>query len=128
MSKIERFEDLEVWQKAIDLAVRIYTIIKSGPYKLESPIQNQLIGSSFSISNNIAEGFEHNSTKQFIRYLKISKASAGELRNQLYFLKKIQYIDQETFQVLLNDCMEVSKKISSFITYLRTYEKSKTKK
>lgn len=73
MVKIAQFEDLEIWQKSMDLAVKAYHLTKKGNFKLEYSIQDQIIRSSFSISNNIAEGFEYNSNNQFIRFLKISK-------------------------------------------------------
>lgn len=82
-------------------------------------IRDQVIRSSLSISNNIAEGFEHNSDPMFVKYLKIAKGSAGELRSQLYFLHKAGLITKEEFELLYPRVVENSSKIKTPINYLK---------
>jgi four helix bundle protein len=125
MAKIQQFEDLEIWQKSMDIAVSSYNLLKYNSQKLEYPIKEQIIKSSLSISNNIAEGFEYNSNNQFVRFLKIAKGSAGELRNQFHFLNQINYIEHEEFEKYLTNTKDISKQISSFIKYLKNFEANK---
>ena len=86
MSKVERFEDLKVWRHAIEIGLKIYRLVETNHLVKDYRAKDQLIGSAISISNNIAEGFEYNSNRQFIRFLAIAKGSAGELRSQLFLL------------------------------------------
>ncbi|WP_343634763.1 four helix bundle protein [Fluviicola sp.] len=84
MEKIKRFEELHVWQKSRDFSKEIHTLFKHRSAFNERALSNQIIRSSGSIMDNIAEGFERGGNKEFLQYLWISKASAGESRSQLY--------------------------------------------
>ncbi|MBA4311404.1 MAG: four helix bundle protein [Chlorobiaceae bacterium] len=126
--KIERFEDLEVWQKAIDIAVDIYRLSESGKLSKDYDSKSQIRRAANSISNNIAEGFEYNNNSEFVRFLKYAKGSAGEVRNQLHLLKKIGYIDEPIFDSMYNKIIELSQQIANFIKYLRKFETTKKPK
>ncbi|MDD5569585.1 MAG: four helix bundle protein [Bacteroidales bacterium] len=121
----KRFEDLEIWKKAVEIAVIIYKLANTGKLKNDFATNDHLRKTSLSISNNIAEGFEYNNNNQFIKYLYIAKSSAGELRNQVYVLKEAEIIDKEIYENIYNRCLDVSKQISNFIKYLKTYQKNK---
>jgi four helix bundle protein len=77
-----------------------------------------------SISSNIVEGFEKNNNNEFVRFLNISKGSAGEVRNQLYIALAVGYISQEEFNTLNKELEELANQIGSFITYLENKRKS----
>jgi four helix bundle protein len=70
----------------VDIAIEIYKISEKGNLSKDFGSRDQIRSSSTSISNNIAEGFEYNNNKDFIRFLRYSKGSSGELRSQLYIL------------------------------------------
>ena len=77
--KYRRFEELPVWKDAIELAVRTFALTARPCFRGHSGTRNQLENAVISISNNIAEGFERGSNKDFCHFLFIAKASAGEV-------------------------------------------------
>ena len=88
MSKIERFEDLEIWKKAVDIAVFVFQLADKGLLATDFKSRGQFIDAAFSISNNIAEGFEYNSNPSFIRYLIYLKAQQERSEaKHLYYTK-----------------------------------------
>lgn len=119
MGTISRFEDLEIWQLSRILCNDVFKIIEETPLKNNFRLWNQIDGASGSIMDNIAEGFERNGNKEFIQFLSIAKASCGEVRSQLYRVKDRNFIDEETFDTLMNQTLVLSKKISAFINYLK---------
>ncbi len=93
MARVERFEELKIWQKAVEIALDIFKISDVGPLKSDFSTKDQIRRSALSISSNIAEGFEYNSHLEFLRFLKYAKGSAGELRSQLFILQKLDLIE-----------------------------------
>ena len=86
--KYERFEDLPVWQAAIDLAVQVYVLTKDKFFVQPGDLRGQLRRASLSVSNNIAEGFERGSTAELLSFLYISRGSCGETRSMLLFTER----------------------------------------
>lgn len=97
--KIERLEDIVAWQKAKRLALRIYLLFKNNR---DFAFRDQICRASLSVMNNIAEGFERNSDKEFKHFLFVAKGSSAEVRSMLYLASDLQYIDKESFDDLLN--------------------------
>ncbi len=128
MAKVERFEDLPIWRHAIEIGLKIYQLVESDQVVRDYRAKDQLIGAAISISNNIAEGFEYNSNRQFIRYLAIAKGSAGELRSQLYLMVKAGKISQESYELLYLELIQISSEIKGFIKYLVEFENGKIDK
>ncbi len=122
MAKIERFEDLEIWQLAREICNEVYEIFETTTLGKNYALKNQMDRSSGSIMDNISEGFERNGNREFIQFLSISKVSCGELRSQLYRTLDRNHIDKKTFDELLEKVLLGSKKISSFINYLSKSE------
>ena len=86
--KYERFEDLPVWQAAIELAVGVYELTKDRFFNQPGDLRSQLRRASLSVSNNIAEGFERGSTAELLAFLYISRGSCGETRSMLLFTER----------------------------------------
>lgn len=84
MSKVNRFEDLEVWKIGRLVARETWLLTREDPWKNHYDIINQILRSSGSIPDNIAEGFEREGNKEFLQFLSIAKGSCGEYRSQLY--------------------------------------------
>ncbi|WGH74403.1 four helix bundle protein [Tenacibaculum tangerinum] len=121
MGKFSSFEEIISWQKARELNVDIYKITNSCDLFLKDyGLRDQIRRASISISSNIAEGFERQTTKEFIRFLYIAKASAGEVRSQLYVAFDINYIAKNEFEQLKIKVNEVSKLISGLLKYLQS--------
>ena len=122
MSSIKKFEDLKVWQKARELNLHIYKISNNPIFSKDFGLKDQIRRASISIISNIAEGFERNGNKEFNQFLSIAKASAGEVRSQLYITNDLNYISQDEFELIFNMLIEVSKMISGLMSYLKTTE------
>lgn len=113
--KFEQFEDMIVWQKSQELAIDIYKPLQ---HLKDFGFKDQIQRAAVSISNNIAEGFERKSNKEFKQFLFIAKGSAGELRNMLYIAKKLEYISEEKFKNYYEYSISISKMLSALIKTL----------
>ncbi|MBU2492859.1 MAG: four helix bundle protein [Bacteroidetes bacterium] len=116
--KVEKFEDLLVWQESMDLVVQTYKVFESSK---DFGFVNQIQRSSVSIPSNIAEGYERQTNKEFIQFLYIAKGSSVEFRTQLYLSKRLNKIEEESFEFLLNK----SQKISAMLVKLIKTRKEK---
>jgi four helix bundle protein len=87
--KYQRFEQLPVWQAAIDLAVRIYEMTGAPEFRRRYSLRDQIERAAVSVSNNIAEGFERGTNPELLTFLYIARGSAGEVRSMLCLLEKI---------------------------------------
>ncbi len=84
--KYERFEELPVWKKAIELAEKVYDLTETEHFKARFSLRDQLERAALSVSNNIAEGFERGTTNELLFFLYVARGSAGEVRSMLCFL------------------------------------------
>jgi four helix bundle protein len=87
--KYRRFEDLPVWNDAIDLAVRVYALTSKPEFRSHWSLKDQIERSAVSVSNNIAEGFERGTNKELLTFLYISRGSSGEVRSMTRLLERI---------------------------------------
>lgn len=115
MAQIQQLEDIIVWQKAKILAVDIYSLCK--PIK-DYFYKDQLQRAVVSIMNNIAEGFERKSNKEFRQFLFISKGSCGEVRSLVRLGKELDYIKEEKSEIIVDQCLQISRMLSGFIKKL----------
>ena len=113
--QINRFEDIIVWKKSMALAVSIYKQFQ--PCK-DYSFRDQICRASVSISNNIAEGFERKTNKEFKQFLFIAKGSCAEVRSMIHLACSLEYISNERYTSLHNDAEEISRILSGFIKTL----------
>lgn len=111
--KINCFEDLFVWQKGIEFAKDIYLVTEKKGLKTDFGLKNQMRDAAVSIPTNIAEGFERRSRKEYLYFLNISKASAGEVRSLLYVAKEVGYLEAEEHRVLRENAKFLSGSITN---------------
>ena len=119
MGKLKSFEEITSWQKAREFNKKIYLATQQGEFKLDFDLARQIRRASVSITSNIAEGFERDTDKQFAQFLRMAKASAGEVRSQLYLALDLEYISAANFKGLKEEITEISKLIGGFINYLQ---------
>jgi len=124
MPTITRFEEIEAWQTARELTKLIYMLTNDGKFARDFGLKDQIRRASVSIMSNIADGFESQTQAQFIRYLGIAKASAGEVRSHLYVTRDLEYITQEQFTKAFAMAEKASRQTARFISYLETHSQS----
>lgn len=123
MATIQKFEDLEIWQKPV-LKSKIYPLTFKEPIASDFRLKDQMRGSCGSIMDNIAEGFDRGSKNEFTNSLTIAKGETGELKSQLYRSLDNKYITEEIFRELYSLADELTRMLTGFINYLN---KSKIK-
>ena len=120
MAKVERFEDLVIWQQARRLSKEVYEITRLGDFRYDSRFVQQIRAAVGSIMDNIAEGFERDGNKEFVQFLYIAKGSCGEVRSQIYRAFDAGFINEETFTRMLNETLSLHKGIVNIIKSLKS--------
>ena len=115
---VQYFEDLVCWQVARELTDEIYTLTKEQSIRKDYGFADQIRRAAVSVMNNIAEGFERDTNKDFIKFLFIARASAGEVRSMLYVALDQKYLDKKSFQHLYRLCCRSSSLCWGLITSL----------
>ena len=113
---IRRFEDLEVWKNARELCKVIRKLSNDTSLVKDFSLKDQILRSSGSVMDNIAEGFERDGKKEFMNFLYISKGSLGETRSQLHRASDSGHLSPEGYEQIINRCLNLSAHISYFIT------------
>jgi four helix bundle protein len=116
--KIERFEDIQGWQKARELAQEVYKVTGQGAFARDFRLRDQIQGAAVSVMANIAEGFDAGSDAEFIRFLRYARRSASEVQSHLYIAPDQGYITQAQFSELYETAAEAKRLIGGFIRYL----------
>lgn len=119
MTKIERFEDLQSWQKARQLANLIYDLTQHSKFSKDFRLVGQIQDAAGSVMHNIAEGFDSGTNPEFIRFLKISRRSASEVQSELYLALDRNYITQAELTTAYNLATETKRLINGMFGYLR---------
>ena len=118
--KVNSFEDLQVWKDSRTLVKSIYQLTSVGKFSKDFGLREQIQRAAVSIMNNIAEGFERNNNKEYIKFLGYSKGSAGEVRSMLYVATDLGYISQDSFNTLYQMSINIITQLSNFIKHLKS--------
>lgn len=111
------FEDLDVWKRSCQMAVKTYEVLKDCR---DYGLKDQMTRAAVSIPSNIAEGAERNSRPDFIRFIHIAKGSAAELRTQIYIAHKIGLINDTVQSEMVAELKEISAMLQALASSLKT--------
>lgn len=117
--KSSNYKELKVWQKAMDLTVEVYKLVKLLPKEETYALSDQMRRAVVSIPSNIAEGQGRNSDKEFIQFLSIARGSLWELETQIEICLRIGYIDQSLATDTNNLIAEISKMLNALSNSLK---------
>ncbi len=123
--RIERFEDIEAWQLARELALKVYGLTKKIKFARDFGLKGQIQNAAGSAMHNIAEGFDSETNPEFIRFLRYAKRSCTEVQSQLYVALDQEYITDAEFQDVYDHAGRTRAAIRGFIKYLLAFEQSK---
>jgi four helix bundle protein len=121
--KIERFEDIQGWQEARKLTKDIYKLTKIPPFQRDLRLCGQIQDASVSVMANIAEGFDRQSKKEFIKFLYYASGSASEVQSHLYVALDQNYISEQEFQKTYDQAKRTKGLVNGFIAYLKGRKK-----
>ena len=121
----QRFEDVPVWQKAAELYELTEDLLDNSAFQASRGFRDQIDRASLSVSNNIAEGFERRSRKEYLNFLNIAKASAGETRSLLYVALEVGYIERDEMEDMRGKARFLSGSISNHMKAIAAAEKVK---
>ena len=116
---INSYQDLNVWQKSMELARVVYGLVKFLPREEVYGLSDQMRRAVVSIPSNIAEGYYRNSTRDYIRFLSIAKGSLGEIETQLFLCNNFGYLKNEQITPALTKCDEIGKMLTVLINNLQ---------
>ena len=123
MGNYKKFEELPCWQKTRELCQAVSKLINKAMFQKDLNLKEQIWKAAGSSMDNIAEGFDDGSSREFIRFLGYSQRSCGEVQSQLYRALDCGYINNSEFYIVYDLASECRKQIKGFRKYLRNYKK-----
>lgn len=124
-SDIQTFEDLRVWQIARKISTEIFELVKTFPSEEKYRLTDQMLRSSRSISDNIAEGYGRFHFQENIQYCRQGRGSAYELKNQIITAFDCKYIDGSEFEYHRTHIIECIQLLNGYIRYLKKSKNNK---
>jgi four helix bundle protein len=121
--RIEKFEDIQGWQEARLLTKKIYELANRLPFKRDRGLCSQIQEASVSAMANIAEGFDRQSKKEFIKFLYYASGSTSEVQSHLYVALDQKYISDVDFHETYNQARKTKSLVNGFISYLKGKKK-----
>lgn len=125
MAPIKRFEEIQAWQTAREITKQVYMLSDQGQFGQDYGFKDQIRRAAVSVMSNIAEGFESNTQALFINFLGHAKASAGEVRSQLYVAYDLGYVSEDQFNFLADQTRKCSRQVYKFMKYLKKQPSSR---
>lgn len=113
------YQDLNVWQKAMDLVEEVYKLAKLLPKEETYALSDQMRRAAVSIPSNIAEGKSRDSVKEYKQFVSIARGSASELNTQILICIRLQLISENDAQIALNLCEEVGRMLYGLLQSLK---------
>ncbi len=119
------FKDLIVWQKAKDLAIKVYEVSEEGGLNRDFGLRDQARRSAVSIASNLAEGDERDTDKESVRFFYIAKGSLAELRTQMEIAYEIGYLKKQFYESIETECITLGKMIGALIKKRKAIEEDR---
>ena len=119
--KVKRFEDIIAWQKGHELTIFAFKCLINNK---DFTFRNQFFGALYSITNNIAEGFERGTTQELLTFLYIARGSAGEVRSMLCLLEGMDQLTRPEFSNLKSEISDLKSQAESISRQLRAWAES----
>jgi four helix bundle protein len=110
-----KFRDLQVWQRAKELAVFLYKLTDKGAFAKDYSLRDQIRRAAVSIPSNIAEGDELDTDRQAIKFFYIAKGSAAEVLTQIIIAHEIGYVSERDFDHVQKECRAISSMLARLI-------------
>ena len=107
-----------MWQLGRELVLKMYALTRHGMFVRDYGLKDQIQRAAVSVPSNIAEGFERDGNKEFVKFLYIAKGSVGEVRSQLYNAHDLGYVDDTSFDEVSVFARRISAGIQSLIRKL----------
>jgi len=111
--KSSDFRQLLVWQKAMDLTMEVYSIVKLLPHDESFALSDQMRRAVVSIPSNIAEGQGRETDKEFVRFLSIARGSLWELSTQIEICERLNYLTADQLATAKDLIIEISKMLNA---------------
>lgn len=118
MAAVKEFEEYECWKRAREMTNAVYRITAASKSARDFAYTDQIRRASISVMNNIAEGHERGSNRDFVKFMYIARGSAGEVRNMLYIGLDQGYLDKDSFDKLHDLSKQTAKACYGLIKYL----------
>ena len=119
MSQIRTYRDLEVWKKATDLVVEVYSLSKKLPSDERYGLTSQMQRAAVSIPANIAEGHERKHLGDYIHHLSIARGSLAELETHITIAVRLEYLNRDAAADIWNLAQDVGRMLNKLISSLR---------
>ena len=116
---MKSYEELDVWQKGVSLAIEVYKVTELFPRSERFGLTGQIRRAATSIPANIAEGWGRGSTKEYIQFLLVARGSLLELETHLVISQKLNYVKEEQFEDLKMQTRRIGRMLNGLIQALR---------
>jgi four helix bundle protein len=123
MAKFSKFEEIQAWQKAYEVTLRVYKLTASGGFAKDFGLRDQIRRASVSIMANIAEGHGRRSNTEFANFLNLARGSTAEVQSHLHIALGLDYVPKCDFEHLYQQLTEISRMTLSLAQYLRAADK-----
>src|SRR5512139_1433025 len=110
----ERWEKLDVWRQADEMAYQVYLITKKFPKEEIYGITSNLRSAALSIPTNIVEGYSRKGDRELGRFLNMSLGSLAEVKYLIYFAHRLNYVNEEQYAVLKSGYEKLGKSLWKF--------------
>jgi four helix bundle protein len=120
MTTHSTFQDLRIWQEAMDLTVEIYRVTGGFPRNETYGLASQMRRAAVSVPSNIAEGKGHRSDPEFVRFLLHARGSLLELQTQLLIARRLQYLPEKKADELCRNGDGIGRGLNALINKFRS--------